>query len=278
MSIYAVGDIQGCVQPLKRLLDRVAFDPACDQLWCVGDLVNRGPDSLAVLRLLKELGSACVAVLGNHDLSLLGLMAASADARWPDCLREVREADDRDALCEWLRHRPLVHRDRSLGWCMVHAGLHPAWNIAEVQRRAQAVEQRLRGPEWRKWCVMLARRRAPEWAPDDVAERALFDAAVFTRARYCTAEGRFNWRVRAGASAREGDAPWYAHPSLRWRGEMRIVFGHWAARGLVLDQPHVLGLDSGCVWGGTLTLAELMSGGHYRIVASQPCEACQKPG
>ncbi len=272
MSIYAVGDIQGCARELGLALERVCFDPVRDRLWCVGDLVNRGPASLEVLRLLAELGEACTAVLGNHDLMLLGL-AARGESPVDEGLARLLSAPDAHERLEWLRHRPFMHVDADLGWAMVHAGLHPAWTLDESMRRATALQQELRGGSWRPFAEALAYGEPAECEPEgDGMSRALFDAAVFTRARYCTADGRFNWKVRSGLSTREGDAPWYAHEHLAWRAPGRgLVFGHWAAQGLVLDQPHVLGLDSGCVWGGSLTMAELLPGGAYRLAARVEC-------
>ncbi|RMG91149.1 MAG: symmetrical bis(5'-nucleosyl)-tetraphosphatase [Zetaproteobacteria bacterium] len=268
MTVYAVGDIQGCVRELEIALDRVRFDAAKDRLWCVGDLVNRGPASLEVLRLLASLGDACTAVLGNHDLLLLAFAARDACPKDPGLARVLRAHDAHERL-EWLRHRPFMHSDADLGWMMVHAGLHPEWTIAEAMGRAAALQALLQGSRWREFAQILVdeepAERQPACAP---MKRAVFNAAVFTRTRYCTADGRFNWKVRSGQSKRKGDAPWYAHQRLTWRvPERRLVFGHWAAQGLVLDQPHVLGLDSGCVWGGALTMAELLPGGEYRLAA-----------
>ncbi len=276
MAVYAVGDIQGCYGPLGRLLDRVRFDPARDVLWCVGDVVNRGPDSLKVLRFLRSLGDACVMVLGNHDLHLLGQAAGESPYR-RDTLREVLNAPDRDELIEWLRRRPLLHRDPSLGWSMVHAGLSPCWTMDEALLRARRVEQRLRGEEWPAFVRHVHAQEFPRREPpsDDGLARDLFAVAVLTRSRYCTPDGVFDWQNRAG-EAGPGENAWYAHTRLAWRGGCRVVFGHWAARGLVTGEPHVLGLDSGCVWGGRLTLARLDA--PEPELASEPCEQCSRPG
>ena len=274
MSVYAVGDIQGCVSALKILLREVEFNPKHDVLWCVGDLVNRGPESLETLRFLKSLGDACICVLGNHDLFLLGL-AASGDEAHSESLDEIFAAPDRDALIDWLRHRPLLHHDAGLGWTMVHAGLHPAWTLEEAKHRANTVEEKLRGNKWRKFCLKLLNTKFPTSQPENGEKgRRLFNAAVFTRSRYCTSHGVFNWK---GGRRRRREKPWYAFDKIAWGGDCHIVFGHWAAQGLVLDQPHVLGLDSGCVWGGSLTLAEFNSSGDWRIIARHKCECYRKP-
>jgi len=260
MAVYAVGDIQGCYDPLRRLLEKTDFDPGKDQLWCVGDLVNRGPDSLGVLRFLKGLGDACICVLGNHDLHLLG-QAAGESAYRRDTLADVLAAPDAGELVTWLRHRPLLHHDEALGWCMVHAGLHPAWTLKKARKRAAKVEKRLRGDHWKDFCRELHHQAFPFSDPDHGKRaRRLFTIAVLTRARFCTASGRFNWDVRSNEPESARERPWFEHDHLAWRGEAKIVYGHWAARGLVLDQGYVLGLDSGCVWGGSLTAARLDTG------------------
>jgi len=274
MAIYAVGDIQGCYDPLRRLLDAVSFDPEQDRLWCVGDLVNRGPNSLAVLRYLKSLGDACICVLGNHDLHLLG-QAAGERAYRRDTLQEVLAAPDGDELVHWLRHLPLLHHDENIGWCMVHAGLHPHWTLSEAIRRASDIETTLRGDAWHEFCRMIHHQQFPDTDPEsDGVIRQQFSLAVMTRARYCTADGRFNWETRAGEPSAAEEKPWFAHSSLAWRRDCRIVYGHWAAKGLVTDQAHVLGLDSGCVWGGKLTAARL--DGETAVFTQVQCEACQR--
>ncbi len=273
MAVYAVGDIQGCYEPLRRVLDRVEFDSELDQLWCVGDLVNRGPDSLQVLRYLKSLGDACIAVLGNHDLHLLEYATGGRIYR-RDTLDELLAAPDRDELIEWLRYRPLLHHDKDLDWCMVHAGLHPGWNLKKAKSRAERVEARLQGDDWQHFCQQLHHTAFPASDPEKGDLKCLlFSAAVLTRSRYCTPDGLFNWEVRSGSPPTTDEKPWFAHQELAWRNQCRVVYGHWAAKGLVADQPHVLGLDSGCVWGGRMTLARLDC--EVPELVSVACEACQ---
>jgi bis(5'-nucleosyl)-tetraphosphatase (symmetrical) len=267
MSVYAVGDIQGCYKPLKQLLKKVKFNPEKDQLWCVGDLVNRGPDSLKTLRFLKSLGESCICVLGNHDLHLLEHASGGQNYR-RDTLDEVLAAPDLDELIHWLRHRPLLHHDKKLGWTMVHAGLHPDWTLKKALKCAEKIEKELCGEHWREFCRQLHHVKFPIRQPHkDDPTRSLFATAVMTRTRYCTSDGLFNWNIRTGESSNFRDKPWYAHKRAKWRRKSNIVFGHWAAKGLVTDQPHVLGLDSGCVWGNELTLAKLKKGGRFKIVA-----------
>ncbi len=276
MAIYAVGDIQGCYRPLRELLDQVAFDPARDRLWCVGDLVNRGPDSLATLRYLSSLGDAAICVLGNHDMLLLQRMAGATRRSQGDTLDQVLAAKDAEECIEWLRFRPLMHYDADLGMAMVHAGLAPGWSLKKALRRAARIEKRLRADSWREHCLAWSRARFPEQDPGKVDRdgRLLFSLGVFTCARFCSPDGVFNWRANRADSDRVGDAPWYLHPRMKWRKDVRrVVFGHWAAMGLVAHYPHVLGLDSGCVWNGKLSLARLDT--HPIHIRSLSCRACR---
>ncbi|MDQ6950592.1 MAG: symmetrical bis(5'-nucleosyl)-tetraphosphatase [Mariprofundales bacterium] len=265
MRVLAVGDIQGCYHCLRRLLDQADFNPGQDQLWCVGDLVNRGPDSLATLRFLRDLGSQCVAVLGNHDLHLLRSIATNTTP--PASLRQVAQASDGAELIDWLRHRPLLHLDSTIGWAMVHAGLHPDWTIKKARKRAQSIEQILQADDWQQRLPQLFQRVAERQATGKNGKTS-FALSVLTRSRFCTKDGQFNWDNSGTTPNRKNDAPWFTHPKARWRANpadannprsphYRIVFGHWSAMGVVNNHPHVLGLDSGCVWGNRLTLAQL---------------------
>lgn len=267
MATYVVGDIQGCYKQLRTLLKQVQFNPEKDNLWCVGDLVNRGPNSLETLRFLKSLGKAATCILGNHDLHLLELVAGGVSYH-RDTLEEVLGAPDREELTDWLRHRPILHHDEDLGWCMVHAGLHPKWTLQEAKRRACEVEGQLRSRQWEEFCKELHHRKFPPREPKGAGSQSLlFSAAVFTRSRYCTCDGDFNWSNRSGESHNSREVPWFSCSQLAWQRECHVVYGHWAAKGLVTDQQHVLGLDSGCVWGGAMTLAKLKPKGQWKIVA-----------
>ncbi len=256
MATYAIGDIQGCGTELELLLEQVDFDPVSDQLWLVGDLINRGPRSAEVLRRARALGYGIQAVLGNHDIHLLALTKGPVPPGRKDTALEVLEAPDAEDLIQWLRHQPLFHWDRDLGWGMVHAGLHPNWDVDEAQRRAQAVAHCLQGPEGPALAASLSTDPLPQRDPDPCEEWEWlrFSAAVLTRTRYCTAEGEFSW----GSEAPDPRfRPWYLHPKRRSQGTP-IVYGHWAAQGLCW-KANTLGLDSGCVWGGALTAARLDS-------------------
>ncbi|MDX8388561.1 MAG: symmetrical bis(5'-nucleosyl)-tetraphosphatase [Ghiorsea sp.] len=272
MAVYAVGDIQGCFEPLKALLKQVNFTPDKDVLWCCGDMVNRGPDSLKVLRFLKNIGESCVCVLGNHDIQLLAY-AAGGKSFAGDTLDEIVKAKDADELIEWLRFQPLLHDDEVLGWSMVHAGLSPLWSLKKVKKRAAEIETVLRSDDWKSYCLALQGKEFPSQDSKNIDERNLFSTAVFTRTRFCDENGVFDWKVKT-SDAVEGEVkPWFLHSNAKWKKQRRIVFGHWAAKGLVLDQDHVLGLDSGCVWGGKLTMAKIDEAKEFEIF-SQACEKC----
>jgi len=254
MRILAVGDIQGCYDCLRRLLDTADFNPDRDQLWCVGDLVNRGPNSLATLRFLRGLGSHCRAVLGNHDIHLLRNITTKTPP--PPTMRQITTASDCAELIEWLRHRPLLHLDSTIGWAMVHAGLHPHWSIPKAIKRAHRINKILQSDHWQQQLPLL--QPVPETQASGKNTKLAFALSVFTRARFCSEEGVFNWHNNNDQPDRKEDAPWFAHPNARWQSDpYRIVFGHWASKGVINDQSRVLGLDSGCVWGKRLTLAQL---------------------
>lgn len=248
MPTYAIGDVQGCYLTLRRLLTRVGFDPGRDRLWFAGDLVNRGPRSLETLRWAAAHEQALVSVLGNHDLHLLGAAAGLRRPRPQDTLAQVLSAPDADALLGWLRQRPLLHRERE--WVLVHAGLHPAWTLADAERLARAIERELRGEGWRDLLAALYGGGAGE------LERAL---RAFTLMRVVRADGALDLEFNGPPAERPaGTSPWFELPSRRPPGA-RVVFGHWAALGLYVS-PSAVGLDTGCVWGRTLTAFRLEDG------------------
>jgi len=257
MALYAIGDVQGCDAELGALLGALRFSADRDRLWFVGDLVNRGPDSLAVLRRIRALGDAATVTLGNHDLHLLAVAFGSARARSDDTLSEILAAPDRDGLLEWLAGRPLLHEDRALNMCMLHAGLAPQWDLALARRCAREFEQALRrDPE--KLLDPLYGDQPDRW--DDALggeQRLRFIVNCFTRLRYVDADGRLMLRVKGSPkkSQTESLIPWFEAPAARWRGP-RIVFGHWSTLGF-FSNADVTGLDTGCVWGGTLTALRL---------------------
>ncbi len=257
MTLYAIGDIQGCYGPFATLLDRLDFDPSRDRLWLVGDLVNRGPDSLAVLRRVAELGSSVVTVLGNHDLHLL---AAAAGLRRPsaaDTLDQVLAAPDSEELLDWLRRRPLLHYDREHRRALVHAGIPPEWDIEAALRHAAEVEGLLRGPHWRYGLEVMYGNDPPKWTQDlEYAARVRYTINALTRMRFCDASGGLDLE-RSGPPGTQppGLVPWYDAPGRRTT-TTHIVFGHWSALGF-MRRVDVTALDSGCVWGGMLTAVAL---------------------
>jgi len=271
MAVYAVGDIQGCYQALRALLNQVNFNAEHDVLWCCGDMVNRGPDSLAVLRFLRGLGDACVCVLGNHDLQLLAY-AAGGRSFPQDTLDEVVVADDQDDLIHWLRFRPLLVHDAALNWCMFHAGLSPLWTLDEAKKRANQVENILQSDDWKSFCKKLQHKDFPTQDTAKKHKRDVFTTAILTRTRYCQQDGLFDWGNKSSTVVNEAILPWFEHQHLAWRNDCRVVYGHWAAKGLVTNQAHVLGLDSGCVWGGKLTLARLDT--PVPELSSVACASC----
>ncbi|MEM9207894.1 MAG: symmetrical bis(5'-nucleosyl)-tetraphosphatase [Pseudomonadota bacterium] len=258
MAIYAIGDLQGCYSPFRRLLDKLKFDPAKDRLWLTGDLVNRGPHSLKTLRYVHSLGDAVTTVLGNHDLHLLAL---GHDVRYSgahyDSMRKILTAKDGEELLFWLRHRPLAHYDKKINSLLVHAGVPPYWSIAKALRRAAEIEKVLQSDKY-LWILKHMYGNQPRrWSGGlSGAARARFIVNAFTRMRMIYPDGRMNF-THSGPpdKAGRGMIPWFAAENPRWAGT-RIVFGHWSALGLAVDEQKV-SLDTGCVWGRQLTAVKL---------------------
>lgn len=255
MATYAIGDIQGCYDEMRRLLDTIGFDPAQDRLWLVGDLVNRGPQSLEVLRYLRGLGDRAITVLGNHDLHLLVVAAGVRKPHRGDTLDALLAAPDRDELLDWLRRQRLMHVDA--GYAMVHAGLLPQWNIAQALALAREVETALQGPDYGEFLNCMYGNAPAQWH-DDLSgyDRLRVIVNAMTRLRLCTPDGAMEFTHKTGlAGAPAGYLPWFDVPG-RAGSDTPVLFGHWAALGLIL-RPEVLGLDSGCVWGRRLTAVRL---------------------
>ncbi|MFP4495650.1 MAG: symmetrical bis(5'-nucleosyl)-tetraphosphatase [Halochromatium sp.] len=253
MSTYAIGDIQGCYDELRRLLDKAGFDPTKDKLWCVGDLVNRGPDSLAVVRWIKALGERAVVVLGNHDLHLLAVALADARLGKKDTLNAILAAPDRDELLHWLRHRPLLHHSEKKQFTMLHAGLPPQWDLAQARACARELEDVLRGPDHVAFLRRMYGNEPGRWS-DDLSglERLRFIVNCFTRLRWCTADGELLLQEKGDLEQAGPDAlPWFRVPGRRTRDD-RLLFGHWSTIGFLAEH-NCWALDSGCVWGGRLS-------------------------
>ncbi|MCG5499946.1 symmetrical bis(5'-nucleosyl)-tetraphosphatase [Ectothiorhodospira lacustris] len=257
MALYAVGDLQGCLDPLKRLLDRVRFDPARDRLWLVGDLVNRGPDSLGCLRFVRDLGKAAETVLGNHDLHLLAIHAGLHKPRRRDTVQPILDSPDREELMNWLRRRPILHHDAAAGWTMVHAGLPPQWDLATALACADELHQVLQGPDYRTLLQRMYGDQPARWDPALSGwSRLRFITNCFTRLRYCTRDGALDMDHKGAPGTQPaGLLPWFQVPG-RASTDLRLVVGHWSTIGCRYEQ-QVLTLDTGCVWGGQMTLARL---------------------
>lgn len=259
MPTYAIGDIQGCCDEFEQLLDRLSFDPAHDRLWLVGDLVNRGPRSLDVLRKVKALQDAAVVVLGNHDLHLLALALSSQEKpRRKDTLDEILAAPDRDELLHWLRHRPLLHHDAALGWTMIHAGLPPQWDFATAVCCARELEAALRDLDAARELFEHMYGDQPDRWQDSLRgmDRLRFITNCLTRLRFCNDDGRLELKYKGRLDqAPPHLKPWFRVPGRRSR-DMRIVCGHWSALGYH-DGDGVLSIDTGCVWGASLCAVRL---------------------
>jgi bis(5'-nucleosyl)-tetraphosphatase (symmetrical) len=274
MATYAIGDVQGCFEPLQRLLDAIGFSPARDRLWFVGDLVNRGPQSLEVLRFVKGLGAAALTVLGNHDLHLVMQAAGFGKANKEDTLDAILAAPDRDELLAWLRAQPLFHVEN--GWAMVHAGLLPSWDVAQALALSAEVSAALNAPNYREFLAHLWGSEPAAW--DDALtgwDRLRVVVNAMTRMRFVTPDGRMELRAPGAKGPPEkappGTLPWFAVPG-RKSADRLIVFGHWSALGF-RQTDNVLALDSGCLWGGQLTAVRL----EDRRVFQMPCRQQAKP-
>lgn len=267
MATYAIGDIQGCYDSLCRLLDHCAFDPATDHLWLVGDLVNRGPQSLETLRLVKSLGSAALTVLGNHDLYLL--MVAEGGAKYrgkDDTLQAVLDAPDAAELLDWLRHQPLCHS--AGGFCLVHAGLLPQWTADRARELSREVEVIMQGSKYREFILNLWGSEPTGWS-DDLTGWARLRVIVnaMTRMRFCTLAGTMEFKTKGKlVNAPSGHVPWFDLPE-RKSADTVLVTGHWSALGLKIT-PNLLALDSGCLWGGLLTAVRLEDRKVYQVNCS----------
>lgn len=270
MAVYAIGDVQGCYDELRRLLDRLGFDPGRDRLWLTGDLVNRGPGSLATLRFIRGLGDAAVTVLGNHDLHLLALAAQRKCVLRPgDTLAETLAAPDRDELLHWLVRRPLLYEDSTVDFVMIHAGLPPQWDLSLARSLAREVESALVNAEPDFYNRMYGDEPAA-WDPALAGiDRLRFAINCFTRLRYCTAAGRLLMKLKGAPDTSPPHAlAWFSVPGRRSLGT-RIVFGHWSALGFRASDG-VYSLDTGCVWGGSLTALRI----DTALPVAPVCQPC----
>jgi bis(5'-nucleosyl)-tetraphosphatase (symmetrical) len=270
MARIAVGDVQGCLPELRQLLKQADFRSDRDEVWFVGDLVNRGPDSLGTLRFVRSLGDNARVVLGNHDLHLLAVaFGGSRTLRDDDTLDDILNAADRASLLEWLLSRPLAVREGSD--LMVHAGIVPQWTVDEVMTLAAEVEQALRTDPVKLFESMYG-NRPDRWSPElEGSDRLRFIINVLTRLRFCRADGRIDLKMKGAPGSQENDwMPWFATPDRR-TSNVRVITGHWSTLGFV-ERPDLLALDTGCVWGGALTAAALDSNARWSL----PCGGYQR--
>ena len=266
MATYAVGDIQGCGTEFRQLLELIRFDPATDKLWLVGDLVNRGADSLGVLRRVKSLGDAAITVLGNHDLHLLAVAEGVAELHRSDTLNEILNAPDRDELLAWLRAQRLLHVEGD--WVLVHAGLLPQWSVKQAQERAHEVETALRGKHFREFLKRMYGNQPDHWDDDLTAYKRLrVITNAFTRMRICTMRGEMEFKFKGEVrDIPPGYVPWFEVPG-RASAEATMICGHWSALGLKMT-PNVIALDTGCLWGGPLSAIRLEDRKLFQVPCS----------
>lgn len=276
MTTYFIGDVQGCDSVLGRLLDTLDFSPSRDLLVLLGDLVNRGPESLAVLRRLQALEGSAHALLGNHDLHLLAVAHGVRKPHRSDTVQDILDAPDRQALLSWLRHRPMALEVQ--GWLLVHAGVLPQWDATQTLVLARELERELRGADWGVLMHNLYGNTPDRW--DDHLQgydRLRVIVNALTRLRFCSADGVMEFATKDSADAApEGFMPWFDVPGRRSAGTP-VAFGHWSTLGL-LKRPGLLALDTGCVWGGCLTAARLIGApGGFELVSVR-CDQAQQPG
>lgn len=272
--ILLVGDIQGCDEAFGRLLAATGFSPSRDRLVILGDMVNRGPQSLAVLQRLMALGGAARCLLGNHDLHLLAAAAGVRRLRRDDTLADILHGPYRAACLDWVRAQPLALEES--GWLCVHAGIPPSWSAAETLDRAAEVQAVLSGPQWAEALATMYGDEPARWSPllqGPLRRRFIINA--LTRMRFCSADGELDLKTKEGAAgAPPGLMPWFEVPGRQSAGQA-VAFGHWSTLGLI-NRPRLLALDTGCVWGGSLSAARVDDG--RRDIIQVPCAQARRPG
>lgn len=258
MATYAIGDIQGCLEPLQCLLQEIKFNPSKDKLWLAGDLINRGPDTLETLRFLYRLRDSITIVLGNHDLHFIAVYYGLRKRGKNDTLDELLRAPDCADLVYWLRQQKLVHHDPRLNFTMVHAGIPPQWDLSEALAHAREVENVLQTDKIETFLSGMYGNLPSRWDKNLTGvDRLRLITNYFTRMRFCSAEGELELQTKESVDAAPiGFAPWFSFAERKtW--DQRILFGHWAALEGRTDVENVYALDTGCVWGGSLTALRL---------------------
>jgi len=273
MTIFAIGDIQGCFQELQQLLKKIKFSTDKDQLWFTGDLVNRGPESLAVLRFVKDLKENAITVLGNHDLHMLAVVHGLEKPRKKDTFKEILQASDRDALMEWITQQPLMHCENEN--VLVHAGIYPDWSIEQAAKLAKEVEAVLQSDKLIDFMKNMYGNQPKYWSDEHSGwDRLRFITNCFTRMRFCTTNKQLDMqeKCKPGNQSR-GLFPWFELRNENLK-QYRILFGHWSTLGMVNDDK-VVSLDSGCLWGGKLTAIALQDPPYF---TSLDCHGAMQPG
>ncbi|MFN7095948.1 MAG: symmetrical bis(5'-nucleosyl)-tetraphosphatase [Gammaproteobacteria bacterium] len=272
MSTYAIGDIQGCYYTLIALLEKINFNPRYDTLWFVGDLVNRGKSSLQVLRFVQQLDKRAITVLGNHDLHLLAVHYGTTTHKIYDTIDDVLQAPDREELCHWLRHQPLLHHDEKLNFVLTHAGIHPAWDIRTAQQCAHELEAILQGEQYVEFFHHMYGNQPEHWDTHLHGwERLRFITNVFTRMRLVSEDGKLDLKKKGSPDmAGEHYHPWF-EIKPRLARDTRLIFGHWAALECNTGkEPNVFAIDSGCIWGNTLTALRLEDLQRFEVAYCEP--------
>ena len=273
MATYVIGDLQGCLTPLVQLLEQINYQPQLDKLWFAGDLINRGEESLETLRFIKSLGSNATIVLGNHDLHLLAVSHGYGKLKRGDTLAEILTASDRDDLMNWLRQQPLFHYDEQLNTVMTHAGIPPCWDLAKTQSLAKEVETKLKSDSVDDFFATMYGNTPDTWSDELTGlDRLRAITNYLTRMRFCDENSKLDLKSKEGINtAEKGFAPWFNYPS-KVPEDCHIVFGHWAALEGKTQLERIHALDTGCVWGGSLTALRLEDKQRF----STPCTLNRK--
>ncbi len=280
MAIYCIGDLQGCYSAFTQLLQRIGFSPSRDTLYLLGDLVNRGPESAQVLRHCMQWGDSVRALLGNHDLHLLAAAHGARHASRRDTLNDVLDAPDREAMIDWMRQQPLA-RELALGnerMLMVHAGVVPQWDMDDTLDHAREIERILHGPDLPDFLFQMYGNQPDQWNEQlQGIDRLRVIVNTLTRIRFCTPDGRMDFEsAESAALAPQGLVPWFEAPGRR-TADVVVAFGHWSTLGL-MNRTNLLGLDTGCVWGGCLSAMRIGATLSERELFDVKCDQSQKPG
>ncbi|HEC28830.1 MAG TPA: symmetrical bis(5'-nucleosyl)-tetraphosphatase [Gammaproteobacteria bacterium] len=265
MSTYAIGDIQGCLDPLQKLLKKIAYNPAKDHLWFTGDLINRGPDSLETLEFIMGQGNNATVVLGNHDLHFLAIAEGHGKQSTEDNLGKLLGSAELPSYIKWLRHQPLIHCDAELGYCMIHAGLPPQWDLDQAIACAREVETILQGDDYGSFLANMYGNKPSVWSDElQGIDRLRFITNAFTRLRFCNAQGEMCLAAKGPPGTQpQGFLPWF-QVSGRSSRDMNILFGHWSSLGCHHEN-NTFSLDSGCLWGQQLTTLRLDDMNYFSV-------------